>query len=417
MPLIKGNLLLQRFAELANQSRRVDIAVAWATSCDAIDALAECDADIRIVVGVSNNVTNPSTLRRLAEFAELRITPDEPSRIFHPKFYCFYGERTVCWVGSANLTNGGFGGNVELVHEFEDNGNEYRAWFERLWETLYPDPMPAIREYESYYTPTKPKRRPQPKYPSIKRDLPSLADIVTWADFVEGLRAYNSYYRNQKYNFDVLGETHSWLHTIRTGRDVIRRNDWADLTQRECRILRGFTAKDDVEGAWGLLGDMSSSRQASFVLNNKNMPDVRSDRQQIRDLIEPIVLIADNITDVAHMAVQAIRKVRRLEGERTKRQGIGPAATTRWLALACPDCLVSVNNASAPGLGEISGLPRNSEKLANVYSELLLWLQDRPWFNEFNGQQPEDHWERVIWNCRAALVDVFVYEARRVSPK
>ena len=74
--------------------------------------------------------------------------------------------------------------------------------------------MLAILEYESNYTPTKPKRSPQPKNPSLKRDLPSLVDILTWADFVEGLRAYNSYYRNHE--FDVLGETHSWLHTIRT---------------------------------------------------------------------------------------------------------------------------------------------------------------------------------------------------------
>ena len=175
MPLIRGNLLLQRFAELANQAKRIDAAVAWATSCDAIEALSASDADIRIVVGISNNVTNPSTLRRLSEFAELRIAPDEPSRIFHPKFYCFYCERIVCWVGSENLTNGGFGSNVELVHEFDVNGNECRNWFECLWETLDPDPMPAIRKYESYYTPTKPKRRPQPKNPSIKRNLPSLA--------------------------------------------------------------------------------------------------------------------------------------------------------------------------------------------------------------------------------------------------
>ena len=403
MPLIKGNLLLQRFDKLANQAKRIDIAVAWARSCDAIEALATSDADIRIVVGISQNVTDPSTLRRLAEFAELRIAPNESSGIFHPKFYCFYDERTVCWVGSANLTAGGFGRNVELVHEFNVKKDEYLDWFECLWETLEPDPMPAILEYEANYTP--PKRSPQPKAVSVKRDLPSLADIVTWTDFIEGLQAYDSHYHNYKNHFDVLGETHSWLHTIRTGRDVVRRNNWANLTQRECRILLGFTAKDDIEGNWGLLGNMLPSRGASPVLNNKNMPDVEPARQQIRDLVEPVVLAADNIADVAHRAVQSIKTVRYIE---SAFHSIGPAAATRWLTLARPDCLLSVNNASAPGLGKVSRLPRKSNELANVYSELLLWLHDRPWFNEL---QPEDHWERVIWNCRAALVDVFVYEA------
>ena len=409
MPLLMGNHLLQRFAELANKASRIDVAVAWARSCDAIEVLAESNADIRIVVGVSNNFTDPSTLRRLVDFAEVRIAPDEPPRIFHPKFYCFYGEKTVCWIGSANLTNGGFGGNEELVHEFVVNSDEYQNWFECIWGTLDPDPMPAICEYESSYKPMKLKRHSQPKAPSTKRDLPSLADILTWTDFVEGLRVYNSYYWNHnKHHFDVLGETHSWLHTIRIGRDVVRRYNWANLTPRECYILRGFTAKDDTEGTWGLLGDLSASRQASFVLNNENMPDVESVRQRIRDMIEPIVLPAGNIVDVAHTALQEIRKVRRHEDNL---HGIGHAAATRWLALARPDYLVSVNNASAPGLGEVSGLRRDSNGLANEYSKFLTWLHNRPWFNEFNRRQPEDPWDRVIWNCRAALVDVFVYEA------
>ena len=409
MPLLMGNLLLQRFAELANRASRIDVAVAWATSCDAIEALAASGAKIRIVVGISNNVTNPSTLQRLTDFAELRIAPDEPPRIFHPKYYCFNGEKTVCWVGSANLTDGGFGSNDELVHEFDVNDNECQNWFECLWESLDPDPMPAIHEYESNYTPTKPKRSPLPKAPTAKRDLPSLADIVTWTDFVEGLRAYNSYYRNHdKFHFDVLGETHSWLHTIRVGRDVVRRNNWTTLTPRECRILLGYTTKDDVEGEWALLGDISASRQASFVFNNEHMPDVGATRQRIRDMIEPVMLPVGNIVDVAHTALQEIRKVRRHEDNF---HGIGHAATTRWFALARPDYFVSVNNASAPGLGEVSSLRRDSNGLANVYSDLLNWLHDRPWFNEFNRRQPEDPWDRVIWNCRAALVDVFIYEA------
>ena len=148
--------------------------------------------------------------------------------------------------------------------------------------------MPVIHEYESNYKPTKWKYNSQPKPERAKRDLPSLADIVTWADFVEGLRAYDSYFRNHdEHHIEVLGETHSWLQTIRTGRDVVRLKDWTKLTPRECYILRGLTTKDDIESEWPLLGNVSQNRQASFVFNNKNMPDVRSDQQQIRDLIEP----------------------------------------------------------------------------------------------------------------------------------
>ena len=214
MSFICGNQQLERFLELVDEAKRIDIAVAWASSCDEIEALAASDADIRAVVGTSGNSTNPSTLRHLIEFAKLRIPPNKPPRIFHPKYYFFHGEKTVCWVGSANLTKGGFGRNVELIHEFDLTRKEDRGWFECLWADLNSDPWPAILEYEARYTP--PQRTPRPAPPREDTDLPSLTDIDTWEQFVEGLQVYDECYRyhEDSYGFDVLGETHSWLHTI-----------------------------------------------------------------------------------------------------------------------------------------------------------------------------------------------------------
>ena len=401
MPLIGGNLIPERFVELASQAKRIDVAVAWARPCEAIEALAASGADIRIVVGISNNFTIPTTLRRLTTFAELRIVPDKPPRIFHPKYYCFHGQKTICWVGSANLTGGGFGGNVELVHEFNVNIEEDRDWFECLWEALEPDAMPTIAEYERNYKP--PKRIPPPPYRGAEPELPSLADIETWSDFVKGLRAYDAYYRYHEYDENVLGETHSWLHTISAGREVVRLDDWTQLTRRECYILRG---RDKEEGNWALLGNVLMG--AEYVFNNDNMPEVGPIRMQIREQADQ-VLVADSgeIADVACDAMGAIRNLRHVEDADRR---IGHAAATRWLALARPDYLVSVNNASALGLGEASGLPRVSSNLADGYLDLLNWLHERPWFNKFNGRQPDDLLERDIWNCRAALVDVFVYD-------
>ena len=403
MPIISGNRLLKRFVELASEAKRVDIAVAWASSCDPIETLAESRADIRAVVGTSGNSTNPSTLRRLTEFSALRIPPNNPPQTFHPKYYCFHGETTVCWIGSANLTGWGFGGNVELIHEFELKKREDGEWFEQLWEDLEPDPWPAILEYEERYTP--PKRTSRPASTVEDADLPLLADIETWKDFVDGLRAYDEFYRYHELGFDVVGESHSWHHTIITGHEVVLLSDWTNLTQRECRILRGLAGQDDDEGNWALLGTVGF--QANYVLNNNHMPEIGPNRQQIRALIEPVLLASDDVADVAHAAVQEIRSVRRSEDER---HGIGPAATTRWLALARPDRLVSVNGASARRLGEVSGLPKDSGMLASVYGNLIAWLHDRPWFNEFNREQPDDPFDRAIWNRRAALVDVFVYD-------
>ena len=401
MPLIEGNLLLQRFAELASQAERIDVAVAWARPCEAKEALAASGADIRIVVGISNNLTDPTTLRSLNTFAELRIVPDETLGIFHPKYYCFHGEKTLCWIGSANLTRMGFGGNVELIHEFDVHFEEDRNWFERLWAGLDPDPMEAIREYEQNYTPPKRIQRPPP---GAKPERPSLAEIETWDQFVEGLRAYDAYrYHYHEYDWDVLGETHSLLHTISNGREVIRLNDWRELTQHQCYILRG---RDKEEGYWALLGSVLMG--AEHVFNPANMPGVGPVRMQIREQVDRVLNAGPGeIAEVAHDAMEEIRNLRHVENARHR---IGHAAATRWLTLARPDCLVSVNGASARGLGEASDLPQHSSKLADRYSDLLNWLYGRPWFNEFSGRPPDGSRERDIWNCRAALVDAFVYK-------
>ena len=407
MPLICGNRQLERFVELVDDARRIDIVVAWASSCDEIKTLAASDADIRAVVGTSGNSTNPSTLRHLTEFANLRIPPNNPPRIFHPKYYLFHGEETVCWVGSANLTKGGFGRNVELIHEFDLTRKEDQEWFECLWADLNPDPWPAILEYEARYTPPQRNRRPAP--PREEADLPSLADVDTWEQFVEGLRVYDEYYRyhEDSYGFDVLGETHSWLHTINTGHEIVLLNDWMNLTKRECRILRGFTANNDHEGNWGLLGTVRGG--GTYVFNPERMPEVETIRMQIQEQItQALQADPDEIAAVGTDAMAAIRHLRHVENAD---HGTGSAAATRWLALARPDCMVSVNRASASGLGEASGLPQNPNDLANVYADLLGWLHGQEWFNEFNGGQPDDPEEREIWNRRAALVDVFVYDA------
>ena len=403
MPLIESNQLSKRFRELASDADRIDIAVAWARPCEAIEALAASRANIRIAVGISKNFTDPTTLKRLNEIAELRIVSDRSLRIFHPKYYYFQGTNTICWVGSANLTGGGFGGNIELVHEFKIKSDEHRDWFESIWGGLESDPTPAIVAYEKNYS--APQRSPRPSNSIGEPQLPSLADIETWSDFVEGLRTYDEYYRYRDEKWDVLGETHSWLHTIKTGREVIRLRDWLQLTRRECHILRGFKPKLDQEGDWRLLGKLRGG--ATYIFNPQRIEEVHSFREQIRQEIQLTLDSADNIVNIAHEAVRVIRKIRHIQG---KHSGIGHAAATRWLALARPDLLVSVNNHSAAGLGEASDKPKNSDRLADVYADLLTWLHDKRWFNEFNGRQPDDDLERDIWNCRAALVDVFVYK-------
>ena len=405
MSLVEGDQLLQRFSERLVEATQVDIAVAWATSCGALEALHKRVSEgtaMRIAVGVSGNVTVPTTLRRLqkSKSANLRIAPSPQHGIFHPKYFCFHGpDRTICWVGSANLTRRGFGGNNELVHEFDDSAGEGRHWFEFLWNTLDPEPGPAIDDYEKRWKPRKCDPRPPPS--GGTPELVPLSNQSTWDDFVGGLRARDNYCRSQRLidwkgnRWDIFGLDHSYLHTIFTGREVARLQDWGDLTKRECNILLG---RDDHEGAWGLLGSLIGAGKVAHVFKRENMPDVGLVRKEIHHQVRQVVNATNNeIARVAHRAVQEIRSI----------DGFGAAAATRLLTLVRPDCLVSVNKESAARLGALSGQPPTRETLANNYVELLNWMYDQPWFN---ARQPADPSEQEIWNCRAALLDAFAYE-------
>ena len=406
MPLIDGSLLLQRFRKHLKKATHVDIAVAWSGPCDAVDELeiSAKNTNIRIAVGLSYNSTNPTTLDRLKEFADLRIGTSSSNGIFHPKYYCFRTpKRTICWVGSTNLTNGGFRSNAELVHEFEVKNKEDLKWFELLWENLKPDPTEAITNYKENYTPPSRPPRPKPRKADTKPELPSLVDIKTWADFVSGLKALNDHCHHHEYPWDILGETHSYLHTIKAGREVVRLRNWTNLTRRECYILRGDERGNaNEEGSWGLLGTLPMGA-TPYVFNPVNMPGVGPVRQQIQQQVDRV--LNANSSEIANVAQNAIKAITEIKLENPKHH-IGIASATRWLTLARPDRLLSINSKSSDKLGELSGLPKTS--LAKNYAALLNWVYTQPWFK---SSQPNNPLEQDIWNCRAALLDAFIYVA------
>ena len=407
MPLIEGKQLLQRFHKRLSEATQVDIAVAWVRCCDALDALVGAGKSIRIAVGISGNVTDPCALECLnnSQSVDLRIARS-PHGIFHPKYFCFHGrDRTICWVGSANLTKRGFGRNDELVHEFDDSAGEGRRWFKPFWRKLHADPGPDLDEYNKRYL-----QRTQPSPSDVTPELlVPLPNQSTWNDFVEGLEVRNVRCRSQKLTndrgvpWDILGNQHSYLHTIFTARKVARLPDWKSLTKRECYILRG---RDDREGTWALLGSGRGKIVSVFNPENEDIGlGIRERREQIHRYVEQVRGAADNeIARVAHGAVQEI-----VSDKKGPFKGFGPGAATRLLALARPDFLVSVNGASAAGLGRfISGKPRKPAWLAKRYDKLLKWVYEQPWFNAPRPADPD--WKRDIWDCRAALLDAFVYE-------
>ena len=138
------NKLLERFQDNLKHTDQIDIAVAWATSGTALELLERWEKDhpklIRAIVGTFGNATEPDALERLAKIGELRLVEGD-STLFHPKIYIFRGKSLIAWVGSANLTEGGFQNNEETVLETK-KGQDVVHWFDERWKEcneLQPD--------------------------------------------------------------------------------------------------------------------------------------------------------------------------------------------------------------------------------------------------------------------------------------
>ena len=109
--LINQENIQQRFNENLEWPTEIDLATAWATIHDGLQALGNHTPPLKVraVVGLWGNSTDPEALTTLAKIGELRLVEKSG---FHPKVYVFRGpDKAVAWIGSANFTHAGFGMN------------------------------------------------------------------------------------------------------------------------------------------------------------------------------------------------------------------------------------------------------------------------------------------------------------------
>jgi hypothetical protein len=330
-----------------------------------------------------------------------------PGGIFHPKVFLFHrADSSTAWIGSANLTDGGFIRNVEVVWEVSP-ADAVSAWFDNLWDGLSADSETTIAQYEKTWTrppfdpqlsggglPKETYKRPIDR-PTLKNGFPS-----NWAEYLEALNHADRFWRKRSEkggHYSVLGETFSWMHTIKTVELIARRSSWVDFADRERWALLGM-AEDD--GTWGLLGSMRGAGAAKQIFrgNTKINREVLS---RLRDALTPL-LAAQGTAEAINAACECLTTM-------VKESGISQGVATRLMACARPDVAVSVNAGSAPYLGALTGLPETPSSLARIdnYRKLLQWVANQPWYN---SPEPASDWEASIWRMRAALIDCFVYE-------
>ncbi|SIO57592.1 PLD-like domain-containing protein [Bradyrhizobium erythrophlei] len=404
MLLMTENELLDRFNTRIQSANQIDVAVAWANECNALDALKTFAASgrvVRAIVGIAGNATHPNALRTLQKCAKLRIH-NSIDGLFHPKLYIFHENGTrYCWIGSANLTRAGFEQNSELVFESEDVGGAAREWFETCWGSLADEEFSGqlLDNYERNWKPPQAWPRIEQAYDQRldgRRKGEFAESVSDWASFIVQLAEAEVYW-GAKWNREspITGEGETWLETITVGQRVVRREDWSTLSREDRYVLLG-------RDPYGQLGSMRGAGLANNIFRVDSPENVQI-RRQIRKALQPCITATD--TRFAEVACDFIEEVSSIEG-------FAGALATRLLALARPDRAVSVNRGSSAKFATLSGLPQTSLAKAprnkgKSYLDLLHWLEQQEWYS---NPQPQGPREKLYASVRAALFDALVYE-------
>lgn len=418
--MLLSTCMIENLEKRLRGAEQVDIAVAWAWTGLHLGLLQQIAADkknagckftLRIVVGLDNNMTHPIALSALCELAEVRVTRKGYNRrgIFHPKIFLFKAERmSHAWIGSANLTQGGFLHNREAVWETEDT-TDIESWFEELWNSVSNASASVVSEYiDKWRQPSRPdEEEPAPVGADRKHKIPNKPSLLqskpqNWSDYLNLLRRADDYWlawtsgRARK-PISVTGDTWSWSDTVRKGNIVVRKHSWAALSVLEQHVILGLSESD---GAYGLLGSMSVAGTAKSLFQGKtagNKKILEELRKSVQNVMQQRT--SDDVIKAACVALTSMRD----------HVGIGPGVSTRLLALARPDYCVSVNKASAKALGMLTNLPASPSSLGTVdnYEKLLRRVVSQPWHK---ADAPASLEEKHLWSMRAALIDCFVYE-------
>ena len=360
--LLESSSLAARWAELLSEASRVDIAVAWITSKDRTDDLltfsAIPDRQVRVIVGVHDYLTSPACLRRLHDAGLVKIGVGEHGCTFHPKLYLFaMPDRLVCWVGSANLTTSGFGGNTELVHEFSDDGTT-AAWFSSAWNSCEYPTLEWLDEYEQR-TGAGPKTIATDQMPP---PTPPGHPLESWQAYYGALRrADKEWALKYRGKFGIFSGQNSYLVTIRAAQPLITK-DWAVLSTTEARVLLGLI---DDGADYGQLGSMQGAGIAKNVFLEATPKNLKT-RRAIQDAILMLHKVPLN-SSLPLMARKAHEVI-------TNREGFNVGVATRLLALTRPEVLVSVNSESVDRLAQWSGLPVATIKTSAGYEKFVKWI-------------------------------------------
>ncbi|WP_300875608.1 phospholipase D family protein [Parasutterella excrementihominis] len=407
------------FVNLLRKTVRLDIASAFVSDCDLWKEILKSsndeDLEVRLIAGVDGAISDPRVIGAKNPKIAVKVHNKVDGGIFHPKLYIFYtknGDIEVL-LGSANFTDGGFLHNDEILLHIKEEPRVIKQciiYFEECWDPYYSREITPeeLVTYTQKYKDRKKQSQSTEKVPEVltevrKKVLEDLKTVPADGSFLEYCSLlYQAV--ELKYTWLVDPENETLSSRVTEDRLFILLDTLEECHGLLTQFNKSYTPKD-VHKIFG------SSNPYAF-LGNSSRSFLNTEFQEDTELAKRLrsLLVEFSKKRFQKNLTAKVETVHEILDSITPPK-IGVAWGSRLLAIARPDLAISYNSASRDLLDKIVGCKSakgNKEKKKSNYLRILQWLWKQDWYK--NKPKELSPIQERIWNNRAALIDVLVYD-------
>ncbi|MBL1431655.1 MAG: phospholipase D family protein [Robiginitomaculum sp.] len=383
-----GKILSKTLTKLMNQHECVQFAIAWATSGNKVyqEILKNKSRITRSVIGIESYITEPQVLTDYVNDSRVKFVLNKTG-IFHPKVYVFRtGDDWDLLIGSANMTNGGFRSNTELMlhlssddsseHVFEDTCQEIDSY----WKRGKIISKKEIEKYSRLYNLNTSKITEILK-PALAKSKPYIeTDIIpmSWSEF------FNKVKKDPHHGFEKRCQLLSEVRKL-----FYETDEYCEMGLEERKMVAGLPTKRHPHSEW--FGGMKGSGYFHQAVNNNN--------QYLSSALNCIPK-AGKISKSLYLEYISEYKKAFLNGRH------GLATATRLLAMKRPDFFVCLDGANKKQLCKDFGISEYTLTYEKYWDEIVVRIMDSVWWNE---EKPKQKRQQMVWGARAAMLDAIYY--------
>jgi hypothetical protein len=343
----------------------------------------------KAIIGTHFYQTHPDVLDTFVGSKNVRFML-QPNGVFHPKVYLFWNHNTwEALVGSANLTEGAFSVNSEVVMLISGSDEsaslireQITSTIEQYWQQANPVDNATAEKYRRLWLLKQPAlRHLSGQYGKTKSRKPPTASSVysmSWLQFLDSIRQ------------DVFHEFDERCNLLKSVRTAF--NDYGEFALMDTGLRQTIAGLPNTyDKNWGWFGSMKGAGYFRQAVNDNNchlssaLDKVPSQgfvsRFQYQEYLEEFI--------------KAFPKGRH-----------GIATASRLLALKRPDQFVCVDSKNLRELCKNFGIPQTGMNYERYWDEVVERIIESPWWN---APRPNTGKDGDAWDGRAALLDAVFY--------